>query len=155
MAHIPITHMSLERGLTLNVQDPIMTYTPYIRFEFFSPLSHVLPNLTNMILYLPDHINTLEIDHDTSPRSPKSEHVRTLAEVISAAVNLRVFAFNAPVPIVLEPTDSSSLFIPDDDNDLVESGNIIRLSSDILEALLTKENLVSLSLMARVMTPHQ
>lgn len=94
----------------------------------------------------------------------RSEHFRTVAEVISAAVNLRVFAFNAPVPVVLGPTTTavtgfSNNHLEDggagSNNGPMSPGMAIRLSSDILEALITREKLVSLSLMARVMTPHQ
>ncbi|GJJ06909.1 hypothetical protein Clacol_001105 [Clathrus columnatus] len=154
-AHIPISHIGLEKGLALNIHDPIMAHTPHIRFNFFSPLGHVLSNLTTIILYLQNHTNALITDNDSWHRNSTPEHYRSLAEVISAAVNLRVFAFNAPVPTVIEPTsetlDSSHL----NSETHGESNSVIKLPSDILEALITKDKLVSLSLMARVMTPHQ
>ncbi|KAF8520800.1 hypothetical protein BU17DRAFT_65259 [Hysterangium stoloniferum] len=127
VAHIPIAHIGLHHGFGLVVDNPEVT-------------GHILCNVTSLIF----HLQSRDMIYDRNVPGTRPG-VRALSEVISAAVNLRVFACNTP--IIHQGHSGAPLNLD------VDRPNKMR--KDMLVALITREKLISLSVMGWTLGYHQ
>ncbi|KIJ57209.1 hypothetical protein M422DRAFT_773866 [Sphaerobolus stellatus SS14] len=139
--HIPVAFLGQQSssGCGLVISNPVSTSNS-LQIMFSVPPLQVLSNLDSLIITIATYEMIGERLDPTLPSTRSALH-----EIVAAAIKLRVFACNSPIA-----DGRRNYYDPH-----MNHGIPPLVSYELIDALCTKQNLISLSLMSWMLSPKQ